>query len=72
VNPSSEYGGLDRPAARLRNAFWFDVEAHQTMRKADSRELPKRSEYELIQVALINEEKMSTSEDAQYMRCVLF
>ena len=42
------------------------------MRKADSRELPKRSEYELIQVALINEEKMSTSEDAQYMRCVLF
>jgi len=70
--PSSVYGGLGRPAAHLRNAFWLDVEAHQTVRKADSREFPKRPEFELIQVAAVIEEKMSTSEDAEYMRCVLF
>jgi len=72
VYPSSVFGGLDRPPADLINAVWLDVEAHQTMRKADSREFPQRSEYELIQVAAVIEEKLGTSDSAEYMRCVLF
>ena len=72
VYPSSVYGGLDRPAGDLFNAVWFDVEAHQTVRKEDSRNFPKRSEYELVQVAAVIEKKMGTSESAEYMRCVLF
>jgi len=72
VYPDPLYGGLDRHAAALTNVVWFDVEAHQTKRKADSGESPQRSEYELIQVAAVIEKKLGTCGSAEYMRCVLF
>lgn len=72
VYPDCVHGGLDRPAAELINAVWFDVEAHQTKSTEDSRETPQRPEYELVQVAAVIEMGLGTPGRAEYMRCVLF
>lgn len=72
VYPDSVHGGLDCPATELINTVWFDVEAHQTKSKADSRETPQRPEYELVQVAAVIEKGLGMSGTAEYMRCVLF
>ena len=52
--------------------MWFIVEAVQTKSSADSQETPRRPEYAMIQVAMLREEAMVSTDNAEYMRYVLF